>query len=200
MVTAFAQRVLTGIGPGFADRAGGLLEPMVHGLTSELAATDALVSPAGPGDAWPLLFDLDTTPYPTWLGQAVGTRVPGGLNRQQAREYIRDRRAWRRGTPGAIRAAVAAQLRGSRRVELVERDGTPWRLTVQVYESEVPAGDPGPLLAAAVSQKPTGIVVEVEILPGATYAHQLDEHGPTYADFTAEFGTYDLARDHVPEA
>lgn len=198
-MTAFADRVLEGLGPTFADRAGPLLPLLVDGLTSELAASDDLLSPAG-SRPWPVLFDLDTTPYPAWLGQVSGTRAPAGLSRQDQREYIRDRRAWRRGTPGAIKAAVAATLVGSRRVELVERDGSPWHLTVQVYASEVPAGDTAPVLTAAQSQKPTGITVSVEVLTGATYEHMATVHGPTYADFAAAFGTYQQARDHIPEA
>lgn len=198
-MSEFSDRVVEALGPAFAERAGALLVPLVDGLTSEVAATDALLSPAG-GDAWPVAFDLDTTPLPAWLGQTAGTRVPGGLTRQQQREYVQDRRAWRRGTPAAIRAAVAATLRGSRRVELVERDGSPWHLTVQVYASEVPGGDSAPVLAAALSQKPVGIVVDVQVLTGATYEHMTTAHGPTYADFAAAFPTYDQARDHIPEA
>lgn len=198
MASPFAQRVLDGMGPAFAEQAGPLLEPFVDGLTSEVAATDALLSPAGEA-AWPVVFDLDTTPHPAWLAQLAGTRVPGGLSRQLQREYVRDRRAWRRGTPAAIKAAVQATLRGSRRVELLERDGSPWHLTVQVYDAEVPGGDTAAVLAAAVSQKPVGITVTVEVLSGATVAHMRDFHGPTVADYAAAFATVGDARDHVPE-
>lgn len=197
-MTEFADRVITALGTAFADRAGVHLSPLVEGLTAEVAATDALVSPTA-GDAWPAVFDLDTTAHPAWLGQTAGTRVPGGLTRQQQREYVRDRKVWRRGTAGAIKAAVAAALRGSRRVDLVERDTSPWQLTVQVYESEVPAGDSTPVLAAAASQKPVGIVVSVQVLSGATVAHMAELHGPTVTDYAAAFATVADARDHVPE-
>lgn len=199
MAGAFADRVLDALGPAFVERAGALLPALVDGLTAELATTDALLSPAG-DRAWPVLFDLDTTPYPTWLGQVSGTRAPAGLSTQQQREYIRDRKAWQRGTPAAIKAAVAATLAGSRRVQLVERDGSPWHLTVQVYASEVPGGDTAPVLAAAESQKPVGITLAVDVLTGATYDHMATVHGPTYADYLAAFPTYQQARDHVPEA
>lgn len=198
MTSQFAQRVLDGAGPAFAEQAGPLLEPFVDGLTSQVAATDALLSPAG-DDAWPVVFDLDVTPHPAWLAQIAGTRLPGGLTKQQQRDYVRERRAWRRGTPAAIRSAVQAALRGSRRVELVERDGSPWHLTVRVYDAEVPDGDPGPVLAAAVSQKPVGVTVTVDVLPGATVDHMTLFHGPTVADYAAAFATVADARDHVPE-
>lgn len=198
-MTAFSDRVVDALGPAIAAHAGALLEPLVDGLTREVAATDDLLGTAG-DDPWPVAFDLDATPHPAWLGQAAGTRVPAGLTLQQQREYIRDRRAWRRGTPAAIKAAVATALRGSKRVELVERDGSPWRLTVKVYNSEVPNGDTAPVLAAANTQKPVGNIVTVTVLTGATYDHMRLSHGPTYTDFTAAFPSYDLARDHVPEA
>lgn len=197
-MTAFADRVRDGLGPAFTERAGALLDPLVDGLTGEVAATDDLVAPAG-DDRWPVMFDLDTTPHPGWLGQAAGTRVPRGLTLQQQREYVRDRRAWRRGTPSAIKAAVAAVLRGSRRVDLLERDTSPWHLTVQVYDAEVPGGDTEPVAAAARSQKPYGLLVDVQVLTGATVAHMRDFHGPTVADYTAAFATVGDARDHVPE-
>jgi hypothetical protein len=197
-MSGVAERVLDGLGPAFVERAGPLLAPLVEGLTAELDATDTLLAPTDRG--WPLLWDLNLTPYPAWLGQVVGTHVPDGLTPQAQRDYVRDRRAWKRGTPGAIRAAVTAALRGSRRADLLERDTSPWHLTVQVYASEVPSGDTAPLLAAAVSQKPVGIVVDIEVLTGATYAHMTTVHGPTYADFTTAFGSYADARDHIPEA
>jgi hypothetical protein len=197
-MSEFSDRVLEALGPGFTEQAGELLPPFVDGLTKEAAATDALLDATD--DGWPVAFDLDATPYPAWLGQTAGTRVPAGLTLQQQREYVRDRRAWRRGTPRAIRAAVAATLRGSRRVELLEREGSPWRFTVQVYASEVPGGDTGPILAAARSQKPVGIIATVDVLTGATYQHMTTSHGPTYADFATAFPTYADARDHVPEA
>lgn len=194
----FAQRVLDAAGPAFIDRAGPLVVPLVEGLTDEVAATDTLLSPTG-AEGWAVAFDLDETPYPGWLGQSVGTRVLGGLTAAEAREFVRTRKAWRRGTPSAILAAVTATLVGSQRADLLERDSSPWHLTIQVYASEVPGGDIGPVLAAAASQKPVGIIMAVSMLTGATYAHMTAEHGPTYTDEQAVFPTYADARDHLPE-
>lgn len=199
-MTTYTDRVIDGLGPAFTDRAGTLLRPLIDALTGPLATTDQLLTAPTPTTQWPTLFDLDATPHPAWLGQTTGTRVPPGLTPEQARDYIRDRRAWRRGTPAAIRAAVTAQLRGSRRAELLERDGSPWHLTIRVYASEVPDGDTAPLTAAAETQKPVGITLALDVLTGATYQHMTTTHGPDYQTWATTFPTYPDARDHVPEA
>lgn len=191
-----ASRVLAGMGAAFRRRAGDLLDPIVGALTSQHDEVDRLL---GTGDRpWQPAFDLDTTPIPAWLGSITGTPVPGGLSLDAQRAYVRDRPAARRGTPRAMRAAVRATLRGSQRVNLVERDGgDAYALRVQVYAAEVL--DAAATEQAARSQKPVGLVLTVETLTGATYAHMRDLHGPSYADFTARYPTYADARDHVPE-
>jgi hypothetical protein len=192
---SFAARVLDGMGAAFRRRAGLLLEPLVDALSSGVdAAAEIVGMETAP---YPTVFNLDTTAYPSFVGAATGTPVPGGLSLEGQREYVRERPNARRGTPRAIRAAVRATLRGSRRVQLVERDGTPDHVRVQVYNSEV--SDLTATTAAAMSQKPVGLLLAVEVLSGATYAHMTTAHGPSYADFTARFPTYADARDHVPE-
>lgn len=197
-----ADRVLEGLGPAFRAAAGPLLPDMVTALVSEDEPADQLIQPADP-DApswirwWPAAFDLDGTPDPVWLGQLIGTAVPGGLTLEEQRAYIADRPAWRRGTRAALLAAVQSTLTGLKRVTIDERDGSAWQLTVSVYEAETP--DPDAALAAALSQKPVGIVLDFQVLEGATYAHMTAEHGPTYADEAAEFPTYADAISHLPE-
>jgi ribosomal protein L18 len=192
---SFASRALAGMGAAFRRRAGALLEPIVTALSSGVDPADKITgTDAGP---FSNVFHLDRTDHPAWLGQATGTPVPGGLSLEAQREYVRERPNARRGTPGAVRAVVRSTLRGSRRVQLVERDGTPDHVRVQVYNSEVT--DLTATTAAAMSQKPVGLLLAVEVLSGATYAHMTTAHGPSYADFTARFPTYADARDHVPE-
>lgn len=193
---AVADRVVDGLGPALIERGGPHLVALVTALVTELEATDALLD-AEPGNVWARAFDLDDTPYPAWFGSAVGTPVPAGLLEEDQRTFIRDRTAWRRGTPEAMVAAVRSVLTGDRHVLLIERHGSPWALTVQVYESEAPAESV--VRAAAETQKPVGIILDVVILTGATYAHMLSEHGPTYADWATEFPTYADAVAHTPE-
>lgn len=194
---SFADRALAGMGAAFARRAGALLDPLVRGLTSQAEHVDHLVVGDGSREPWRDTFDLSTTTIPAWVGQATGTPVPGGLSLEQQRAYIRERRAQKRGTPGAMRSAVKATLRGSQRVELSERDPDPDRLRVRVYSSEVT--DLAATTIAALGQKPVGLLLVVDVLSGATYAHMTASHGPSYGDFTARFPTYADARDHVPE-
>ena len=199
-------RVLDALGPAFRDQAGPLLVPLVEALTSQLQVTDDMLAAAqsdpdtGAAGTWSRVFDLDLTPFPRWLGIATGSPVPAGYTPVQAREFVRDRGPWRRGTPGAIRGAARAHLVGTRRVELVERDGSPWRLRVRVYASEL--AYPGAAAAVAgevAAHKPVGIVLAVEIAAGATFAHMSAHHGPTFADYATGFSTFADATTHVPE-
>lgn len=193
-----AERVLDALGDGFQAAAGPGLVPLVEAYAEPLNTTDALVTPTPRG--WAAAFDLDTTPDPRWLGALAGSRPPGGATTEQAREFIRDRASWRRGTPAAMRAAVAALLTGARRVVLLERDGSPWRLTVRVFTPEVPPGvTAADIKRAALTQKPVGIVLTVEIVAGASYDHMQEQHGPTYAAQAASFPTYAQAMNHLPE-
>ena len=135
------------------------------------------------------------------MAQAIGTSLPGGLTLDQQRTYISDRPNWRRGTPGAMVAAVQAVLIGTNpRVDLTERDGSPWRLTIHVQAGNVPAGGVDVITAAALTQKPVGIVLNaIDVRTGATFDHMRDLHGPTFDDYRAAFGTFNDAAAHQPE-
>jgi hypothetical protein len=202
--TAVAGRIVTALGEALRRRGGEQLEDLVDGLAAPIADADRRIASTSRG--WASAFDLDTTPEPKWIGSAIGSPLPGGLTIEQQREYIRDRAYWRRGTPGAIRGAVGALLSGSRRVDLFERDGGPWRLRVRTYAAETPDDAVGAVAAAAASQKPVGIVLEAETVTGASWDHLMEVHG-TWDDVLAEFGTWDTGPTpdadtvvyHVPE-
>ena len=196
MADPTADRVLDALGEGFRDRAGALVEPLVDGLTEPLAEVDELVQPTDRG--WGTVFDLDATPVPAWYGNATGTTVPGGLTIEEQREYVRSRPRFRRGSPTAVKGAVAALLTGTRRVDLFERDGSPWNLRVRTYSAESTGLTEADLLAAAGTQKPVGITLSAEVALGASYDHHTAEH-PTYEDFAATYTSYDEASIHVPE-
>lgn len=200
MPTALTTKILNALGVGFLDRAGPVLPDLVDGLTGPLAETDDLLTPTDRG--WVKAFDLDQTPEPKWIGAATGTKVPGGLSLTGQRDYVRSRSSWRRGSPESIRGAVRAVLTGAtRRVDLLERNGSPWGLKVRVWASELPGLDEAPVVAAATTQKPVGIIIDpdVEVVPyNATYAHFAAVHG-TYAELLAEFPTPAAMAAHVPE-
>lgn len=200
------DRVLIGLGPAFVERAGDLLPDVVSALVSELVTADDLLRPVDPTadpdgprwrGSWAAAFDLDHTPDPQWLGRVTGSRIPDGLVLADARQLVRERASWRRGTPASLIAAVKRTLTGLQRVTLDERDGSPWRLTLSTYEAETP--DPDATLAVALTQKPVGIVLVHQVLAGATFGHMTTVHGPTFADEATAFPTFGSALAHLPE-
>lgn len=190
-----AGRILAALGEGLRRRAGAGLEDLVDGYAAPLAEIDDRLQPTE--RTWPAAFDVEQSPDPAWIGTATGTTVPGGLTLEQQRDFVRDRASWRRGTPPAIKGAVSQLLTGSRRVDLFERDGSPWHLRVRTYSAETPvtADD---LAAAAGTQKPVGITLEAEVALGASYDHVTAEFA-SYDDFTTTYTDYDEATVHVPE-
>lgn len=191
-----ADRVLEALGQGFRDRAGTLVEPLVGALTEPLSEVDQLVQPTARG--WGAALDLDATPAPAWYGNATGTQVPGGLTIEEQREYVRSRPRFRRGSPTAVKGAVAALLTGTRRVDLFERDGSPWHLRVRTYSAESAGVTDADIRTAAGTQKPVGITLDAEVALGASYDHHTAELA-SYDEFEATYSTYDEASIHVPE-
>ncbi len=191
-----AARIVAALGDALARRGGAQFEDLVDGYAAPIAPLDDRLQPTGRG--WPAAFDLDTTPDPAFIGTATGTDVPGGLTLEQQREYVRDRASWRRGTPQAIKGAVAQLLTGTRRVDLFERDGSPWHLRVRTYSAESAGVTETDIRTAAGTQKPVGITLDAEVALGATYDHHTAELA-SYDEFQATYPTYDEASIHVPE-
>lgn len=201
--TAVAARIIDALGEALRRRGGTQIEDLVDGLAAPIDDSDRRITPTERG--WAGAFDLDTTPEPKWIGTAIGSPLPGGLTVEEQRTYIRDRAYWRRGSPEAVRGAVRALLTGTRRVDLIERDGGAWHARVRTYAAETPVTETG-LVAAAGTQKPVGIILDAETITGASYEHMHEHHGPTYEDALAAFPTYDdiapvasTAVYHVPE-
>lgn len=201
------SRLLDALGRAYVDRAGDGLPDLIDGLSGPMRDVDDRLAVTDRG--WAAAFDLDQTPEPKWIGSATGTQVPGGLTLEQQRSYVRDRAGWRRGSPGAIRSAVRAVLlpTNSRRVDLLEREGSPWRFKVRVWAAEVPAGGTAAIAAAAQTQVPVGIIlVDVDVETGASYEHMAEYHGDTLEEWAENFPTYDDASPaevtavyHIPE-
>lgn len=194
--SAVADRILAALGEALRRRAGALLEDVVDGYAAPLVRVDELLQPTERG--WPAAFDVDATPDPAWVGEATGTTVPRGLTVEDQRAYVRDRASWRRGTPGAIKGAVGQLLTGTRRVDLFERDGSPWHLRVRTYSAESGGVDEADLVAAARTQKPVGVTLEAEVAMGATFDHHEAELA-SFDEFGTTYSTFDEAEIHVPE-
>lgn len=195
-MSSFSDRLIAGLGVAFQRFAGPLLLPLVEALTDPIGDTDELLLPTANG--WPVLWDLDTTPYPWWLGQVSGVQVDQTLTLDDQRNQVRTRPATKRGTPGAVIAAVMQVLTGTKRVDLQERTPTAGTLTVRTYAAESAAGAPA-IAAAATTQKPAGIVIRPLVATGATYRHRMDVHPGTYLDSATRWPTYADRTFHVPE-
>lgn len=121
------------------------------------------------GDVWSLALDVDDTPdYAIgWLATLAGVRLPEGTPTKFARALIKDRPNRRRGTVRGITDAVQKTLTGTKRVDIIERDGSAYRLTVKTYDAETP--DPVATYKALLSQKPAGIVLDYQVIGGRTW-------------------------------
>lgn len=188
-------RVYEATGEAFQRRSGPLLAPIIEALCLPLVGPDELTAPTAGG--WPAAVDLEETPDPRWLATITGTRLPAGMDDAQVRDYIRTRSSWSRGTPAAMLAA-AREAYPAGRITFLERDGSPWKLTIQIYGAEATTADLARVKAAVEVHKPVGIVLDVARVVGATYAHMSAEHG-TYDDLAGDFATYDEMTWHVPE-
>lgn len=191
------DRAYEGLGPALQHAAGVLLRPLVAGLMRRAEITDDLVSlRLGPFGAVPV-FDLARSPVPRYLGQAAGLDVPAGLSLEETIARIRGRGVSKRGTPGALLAAARTTLAPGGLAELVERDGSAHRARLVTYTAQTP--DPAATLAAAVTEKPVGIVLTHEVRLGRSYAQALTD-GATYAQTAAAGRTYDQRRRTLPDA
>lgn len=130
----------------------GNREQVVHDLVAE---TDD-------DPSWSALFDVDRCPAPflPWLAQLVGERVPVGEGETAARDRIRTPQGIVRGTLPGIVAAAQRTLSGAKTVLLIERDGSPYRLTVVTRKSETPGVATDDLVGTIDSQ--VGTFAEID--------------------------------------
>jgi hypothetical protein len=145
--------------------------------------------PEGPG--WSLLMDVNRCPPEAlgWLGQFVGVRIPTGLTDAQQRQWIKDRRGFRRGTPAAMIAAVQDTLTGTKAVKMIERDGDPYNLTLTTTTSETP--DANRTLAAILSQKPAGITLnKTSVVTGTQTWDALKGRDPNWNGTKTRYTTW----------
>lgn len=125
---------------------------------------------------WGALLDPDEVPdeMVDYLAQFIGVVIPGGVDAATAREWLRNTDGRNRGTPAAIAGAARAFLTGAKTVYLIERHGSPYKLTVTTWASETP--DPGRVEAAVRAQKPAGIVLTYSTINGGDYETLRDTH------------------------
>jgi hypothetical protein len=169
------------------------------GLGAAFGPLHDIVRDTDEGPGWSSVMDPTRCPgwALPWLAQFAGVNLTPGLSEDEWRAQITSPPAFERGTPAAIRSAVQRHLTGNHTVSIIERDGSPWRLTVITYTSETV--DAGAAERAARSQKPVGLVLTYRVDPGwsvgdleAVYA------GRTIADVEAEFATVGDVESNLP--
>lgn len=143
---------------------------------------------------WGKILDVDNCPEDglPYLAQFLGLRIPFGIDDAAARQFIKDKANWDRGSPDAIRKAAQTTLTGTKTVYVIERDaGSAWHLKVTTLDSET-ASDTVTLKAIKL-QKPIGIILTYDSVPGGDYATLAGTH-TDYNDIDAQFATYDIMR------
>lgn len=129
---------------------------------------------------WQVLFDPDECPavYLPYLAQFAGVELEPDLTEEQQRDKIKLPEGFLRGTRDALIQAIQRTLTGTKHVAFIERyTGSAYQLAVRTQTAETP--DEAVTLAAILSQKPVGIVLDYDSITGATY----DEVEAAYDDY-----------------
>lgn len=142
---------------------------------------------------WASLLDPDLCPAELLphLAQYAGVVLEPNLTEQQQRDKIRLPENFRRGGPGAMRQAIERTLTGNRVILIAERQGSAYGLWVRTYASETPSS--AATEAAAISQKPAGIVLTYEAVSGQSWGDLISDR----ADWDAVGGAYPAWSDAV---
>jgi len=196
---SFAERLYLALAPvaRWDDENAWSLLILVNAIGAMFQTVDDVVRDTPDGPGFSILLDLNRCPSEAldWLGQFVGVRLPAGATDAEKRAAIAAESGFRRGTRAALEAAVKATLTGAQTVIVRERSGDStaepidyaYRLKIRTYPAETP--DAAATLAAALSQKPGGIVLDYATVAPATYGSVAVDYA-TYAVVAATFADY----------
>jgi hypothetical protein len=162
---------------------------------SYLQDIEDLASDQGPQTGWATILDPDQAPSYAlgWLAQLVGVRMNPSLSDADNISLIKEPVGWQRGSPGAIRAAILPYLTGTKSLILTERyTGDAYKVLVNTITGEVP--DTAKMQAAALAQKPAGILMTFTAQLGQTYL-QLRTAKATYTIAKAAYADYTAMRN-----
>lgn len=166
-VAPLVREAYYGLGPwARADEDVWELLQFVQALFGQLVEIDDLVRDTDEHVGWGRLLDVDAAPEWAlpWLAQFVGVTPIKGLDAASQRLRIKEAAGFHRGSVNAIKAAAGQYLTGTRRVELYERDGSPWRFRIRTYESETPNAQA--VRDAVAALKPAGLIFIHEVQRG----------------------------------
>lgn len=168
-----AQTVYDEISPVQPDDAdhGYALENLVAALAKPLDDLDDILGDQYGMNGWGLAWNPVTAPaaWLPWLAQIVGAQLVAGETEDQSRDRVIAAAGQRRGTRDAMVAAAQRSLTGARFVRVVERDGSPYRVTVITRTSETP--DPAAVVRDITARdvKPAGLIVTHLVAAGQTW-------------------------------
>lgn len=147
-----------------------------------------------PGWGW--LFDPDAAPDEAleWLRQFNGVAFAAFTDAATRRARLKSTDGFRRGTPAALLAAVRPLLTGTQTVYLTERWGGPYGVRLATLASETPF--PAAVSAAAMDQKPLGLVLTFQTLSGAQDFNALRDTHQDFADVAATYVDLNEIRDN----
>lgn len=156
---------------------------------------DDLASDHATYNGWGGILSADLAPTYAlgWLAQLVGVRLNPSLSTADNILLIKQPIGFQRGSPGAIIAAILPFLTGTKHVVLTERyTGDAYKVLVNTLTGEVP--DSAKMQAAALSQKPAGILMTFTAQVGQTYL-QLRTAKATYTIAKAAYADYTAMRN-----
>jgi hypothetical protein len=140
--------------------------------------------------SWTQLIDVDRIPDEgiPWFAQFTGVSLNPNYTVAQQRQQIRDRMGWKRGTPAAMAAVIQSVLTGTKTVQFVERDTSPYHFNVATYSDETPSSDA--VIAAVVSSKPAGLQFTYTEIPGSPAT--ADSYENLYIDYGSYMDVYSV--------
>lgn len=178
------------------DDTGWALLCLLDVLLFAAQPIEDLARDRGDRTGWSDALDPDLAPgvLLRWLGQMAGVRVTRGVETdpgwvEAARAEVRNAAGFRRGNTAAMIGAARATLSdpGSGIVYVNERAGGAYLLGVATLDSQTP--DAAATEAAIRTQKPAGLVLSYDSIPGGDYASLKGTH-TDYADVFATFTDY----------
>jgi len=198
LVTKTAEETYVGLGPWTRpdEQQGWHLLHLVQALTARLDALNEVVRD-GDTPGWSSVVDVNRAAPEGlgWLSQFVGVDLPDNINTEAKRQALRTTSGFRLGTPLAIAGASQKYLTGTKAVQIVERDGGPYRFTVRTFLAETP--DQAAVLSELKKAKPAGLLMQYQVISGQTY-DELEATGDTYSELSAEYATYFDMSTSVP--
>jgi len=198
IVGAVAEEMYLRMGP-MADQDEALGWPLLNYIgafcDTYLQDIDDLVSDHPTYGGWGSIMHPDLAPAYAlpWLAQIVGVRYNTAISQAANVAIIKEPTGWKRGSPESIITAVKAYLIGTKTVVLTERWlGDPYKVLVTTQTGECP--DVAAMQAAAIAQKPAGILMSFTAVIGQLYS-QMKTAQATYAAAKAAYPTYTAMRN-----